>query len=141
MRLEDLDFTEEFASKLLRGANLPLAIVPQSQEERLQNAPRSQQHYEKLVDTLGTIRKYKVLSYGESRYDVTSARFDLSMAFSDIHRKYIRLREQIFGDKQLMTSTESLADSAADLANYAIMMLEIICTIEAMAESKKEQGK
>ncbi len=56
--------------------------------------------YEEILRDLSEQRLEKVRQYGESRYEEEDEEFNLWMCFSDIHRKFIRL-------KQLMESWRS----------------------------------
>jgi hypothetical protein len=84
----------------------------------------SQKDYENILERMATIRACKVHDYGESRYNNPNIEFNYWMCFSDIHRKYIRL-ENIITKKKLKVK-ETIGDTLLDMANYCIMMFQII---------------
>jgi hypothetical protein len=91
--------------------------------------PVSEHHlaYENILADLAEIRLAKVAQYGESRYEEDDEEFDLWMCFSDIHRKYIRLKEltkQVRSGDQ--AAVKPLIDAYRDLANYGIMGVQVI---------------
>jgi len=97
-----------------------------SRENRILNGPPTQADYERVVDEAATLRMRKVLAYGEERYLGTEGEaFDLMMTFSDVYRKYIRVREAVVACKYTMDDGESLRDALLDLSNYALMGVQI----------------
>ena len=95
----------------------------------------TQKKYEEVIEELSEIRKAKIISYGEDRYSKEEGYdFDMMMVYSDIYRKYIRLKQLIKNNISRNTDGESLRDAFADLANYAIMGIQIY-------DSYKEEEK
>lgn len=94
---------------------------------RLLSGGKHQQAYEIIACDLAEQRMAKCKLYGESRYEENDKEFDLWMCFSDIHRKYIRLRQltQLAreGDGQAINA---LLDAYRDIANYGIMGIQIL---------------
>ena len=87
---------------------------------------KTQAEYERILNELAEIRIEKVASYGEDRYTkVEGIDFDMLMCFSDIYRKYIRLKKLISNHREKGEDGESLRDTFMDLANYAIMGVQI----------------
>ena len=87
---------------------------------------KTQAEYERILDELAEIRIKKVASYGEDRYTKAEGiDFDMLMCFSDVYRKYIRLRKLIKNYQKKSNDGESLRDTFMDLANYAIMGVQI----------------
>jgi hypothetical protein len=76
--------------------------------------------FEITLSSLAYIRLEKCIEYGESRYEETDAEFNRWMLFSDVHRKYIRLRQQL-----LRKDDAGLLESYRDMANYCIMAVQI----------------
>jgi hypothetical protein len=71
----------------------------------------------------------KLDQYGASRYEQHSNQFNFWMCFSDIHRKTLRLEEltqQSLGDDPDGASRAKLIDDYKDIANYAIMAVQIL---------------
>lgn len=74
-----------------------------------------------VLKEMAEVRDAKVRSYGDSRYREPNPALNLIMAFSDVHRKYIRLRQQTLdGD------TAGLRETYMDMANYAAMGVQLI---------------
>lgn len=97
--------------------------------DRLEDETATIHHqvYESIISDLAEQRLAKIKLYGESRYEEKDEEFDLWMCFSDVHRKYIRLRQLTKlarqGDKEAINS---LVDAYRDIANYGIMGIQII---------------
>lgn len=100
-------------------------------EKRLTQGSKHQLSYEIISSKLAEIRFEKCKKYGESRYEPQDAEFNLWMCFSDVHRKYIRLSKltklAVRGDKE---AKKLLIDAYFDLANYAIMGVQILEAME-----------
>jgi glyoxalase/bleomycin resistance protein/dioxygenase superfamily protein/predicted nucleotide modification protein, DUF1599 family len=97
--------------------------------ERLQMANqlgvKTQGAYELTLCELATLRLEKVAQYGEDRYDEQDEKFGKIMLFSDIYRKYIRLKKMIVeGGSAIIT--ESLRDTFLDMANYCLMGVQLL---------------
>jgi predicted metal-binding protein len=81
-----------------------------------------QVEYEETVAWLACVRIDKCISYGENRYDpANSAEFNQWMCYSDVYRKFIRLEQQMKN-----SSVEDLIETYSDLANYAIMAVQLL---------------
>lgn len=77
--------------------------------------------YVAVLIQLTRIRDAKVAAYGTKRYEHHSEHFNRWMCFSDVFRKFIRL------EKQTETATtEELIETYSDLANYAIMAIQLL---------------
>lgn len=100
-----------------------------TKEQRLAQGPATQQGYEEIIDEIATIRMNKVLSYGEDRYtdEPTDQEHHLFITYSDIYRKYIRIKEFFTKGLSVLKAKdgESLRDAFLDLANYAIMGVQL----------------
>ncbi len=83
---------------------------------------KTQKRYEEILKELSEIRKQKVIAYGEDRYLETDKEFNHWMCYSDIYRKFIRLKELT----KNQTEGESLLDTYRDMANYSIMAIQIL---------------
>lgn len=94
---------------------------------RVLNGSIHQTDYEIISSNLAELRLEKCRLYGESRYEEVDQEFDLWMCFSDIHRKYIRLKQLTKlarqGDESAL---HSLIDAYKDIANYGIMGVQIL---------------
>lgn len=95
-------------------------------QERLAQAHANglcyQVEYEETVAWLAAVRLDKCIAYGENRYDpANSAEFNHWMCYSDVYRKFIRLEQQM-----KTGSTEDLVETYSDLANYAIMAVQLL---------------
>jgi len=84
----------------------------------------TQQEYERVLTGLANMRLEKVIQYGEDRYNEPDPNVNLLMCYSDVYRKYIRLKKLSFDFKN--PDYESLIDTYKDLANYAIMAIQIL---------------
>lgn len=122
-----------FSRDLLRAANV-VDEKPVRWQERIQEGGKHQLVFEQLLDVCATIRLRKAQAYGESRYEVESPQFDLAMAYSDIHRKVLRLKEQVFSPDPTGSVVEDIPETAADLVNYAGMMLQLAFYLELAKE-------
>lgn len=80
-----------------------------------------QKEFEDTLDKIALIRVQKCDQYGESRYRETDAEFNRWMLFSDVHRKYIRLRQQLRHG-----TNAGLIETYQDLAAYAIAAVQIL---------------
>lgn len=80
-----------------------------------------QEEYELVLSSLAAIRLQKCLEYGESRYEEVDPLFNRWMLFSDVHRKYIRLRQQLN-----RADLPGLIETYQDMANYAIMAVQML---------------
>lgn len=118
---------QTFQRLMMQGANaVPMAFAPGHP------ALEGQREAESLADGLLAIRVSKVAAYGDSRYEVSDPLFDLTMCYSDIHRKTLRLKEILFNSEGVRSRlampgvSESVLDGAVDLAGYSLMLLHII---------------
>lgn len=124
----------KFQTLMRQGAGLS-ALEEHTPLEREELGGKPQMDMEALLRVLAQIRFAKVQSYGESRYHVTDANFDLAMCYSDLHRKMIRLRERIFPTQPHSDAVkETILDTAVDLAGYSVMLLQIIYLLWQMGE-------
>jgi hypothetical protein len=82
---------------------------------------RFQEEFEDTLDKLALIRLQKCIEYGESRYEETCTEFNRWSLFMDVHRKYIRLRQQMRNKDAL-----GLLETYTDLAAYAGMAVQIL---------------
>jgi Glyoxalase/Bleomycin resistance protein/Dioxygenase superfamily len=102
-----------------------------SRENRVAQGPPTQADYERVVDEAATLRMQKVKSYGEDRYntpvDPTAPDHDLMMTYSDVYRKFIRIRKAILtpGTLESAPDGEWIRDAFLDLANYALMGVQL----------------
>lgn len=83
----------------------------------------TQEAFEDLLNALGTMRLEKVIQYGESRYEEKDEEINRLMIFSDIHRKYIRLKQVLMAKEG---GGEPLYDTLMDMASYALMGLQLL---------------
>lgn len=86
----------------------------------------TQGEYEKVIANIATIRLNKVIAYGEDRYNETDEEFNYWMCYSDVYRKYIRIKTLTKAALKKGADGESLIDTYKDLANYAIMAIQIL---------------
>lgn len=81
-----------------------------------------QEEYEETVAWLAAVRLDKCIAYGENRYNGdNSPEFNRWMCYSDVYRKFIRLEQQM-----KTGSTADLVETYSDLANYAIMAVQLL---------------
>lgn len=95
--------------------------------DRISGGSLHQVAYEKVVADLADTRLKKADLYGESRYEEEDEGFNLWMCFSDVHRKYIRIKQltkQLQGGNK--EALQPLKDAYADIANYGIMGVQIL---------------
>jgi hypothetical protein len=74
---------------------------------------------------LANIRDRKVVEYGTARYEIADRRENAWMCYSDVYRKFIRLREQIRNDDDA-----GLRETYLDIANYATMAVQMLDKLE-----------
>lgn len=88
----------------------------------------TQEHYEQVLEEAAELRIEKVHGYGEDRYYITDARVAAWMSFSDIFRKYIRLRQLTKAlnqaldsgyDQEIDHAAMALRENYKDILNYA----------------------
>lgn len=88
---------------------------------------------------LQKIGNAKVDSYGDTRMKVESADYDSKMLYSDLHRKHIRINEQMAMIKQAIWNedanagdipVDSLMETFSDLAVYAVRGIQILRRLE-----------
>lgn len=100
--------------------------IMQDYEDRAEKADIAglayQYEYERTIAHLAEIRLNKCIQYGEARYDpAMDTTKQLWLCYSDVYRKFIRL------DQQMATgTTEDLLETYQDLANYAIMAVQLL---------------
>lgn len=90
--------------------------------------------YEQLLDELATIRVRKVAAYGEDRYGNLPDYEQKALTYSDIYRKFIRIKQLMLTANgsvvrdEAMTATdgESLRDTLMDMANYCLMGVQLM---------------
>lgn len=82
--------------------------------------------FAKVLAEMQSVRDAKVAEYGDSRYREKDPLFSMMMAFSDIHRKYIRLRSQTLRVSDLLPDPSDLRETYLDLANYAAMGVQLL---------------
>ena len=80
--------------------------------------------YERVLNELADMRLEKVIQYGEDRYAEDDLSVNMLMCYSDIYRKHIRLKKLSFNFEN--PDIESLLDTYRDLANYAVMAIQIL---------------
>lgn len=95
-------------------------------EARLNTAARAGLHtqmgFESVLLEMGHLRLEKVVQYGEDRYqDRWSEPEEMWMIYSDIYRKFIRLRQQV-----LNGDLKGMRETCLDLANYGAMGVQLI---------------
>jgi hypothetical protein len=82
-----------------------------------------QEGFEKVLSEMGEVRLDKCNQYGEERYDQSkwTAAEETWMIFSDVFRKFIRLRQQVRRNDR-----KGMRETLLDLANYAAMGVQLI---------------
>lgn len=91
--------------------------------EALKCGIKTQEAFEELLNELAVERLEKVKEYGEGRYEETDFDFNLIMCYSDIYRKFIRLKTLT---KNGAKSLVKLRETYLELASYGIMAVQII---------------
>lgn len=82
-----------------------------------------------VLAELSNLRSEKLAEYGDERYreqDPVTVRW---MCYSDVYRKYVRLRQQME-----RVDTEGLRETYRDLANYAIMAVQELDRLDDTVE-------
>lgn len=97
-----------------------------NRDQRIQDGPLTQEAYEIIVDELADLRRRKVMSYGESRYHEQDLTRAMNLVESDINRKYIRIQHAVAQGRFDQEDGESLREALMDLANYALMGVQIM---------------
>ena len=89
--------------------------------------------YAEVIDELYDIFAAKIDQYGTDRYEGHDDQFNYWMCFSDIYRKTLRLKRlteiSLFAKDALKERNEArakLIDDYKDIANYAIMAIQIL---------------
>lgn len=87
------------------------------------NQAQLHEHFLMVLDTVASVRVHKVAQYGTDRYDMDrwTEEEQLWMIFSDIYRKFIRLRQQV-RNKDLV----GMRETCLDLCSYGAMGVQII---------------
>lgn len=100
--------------------------IQEDYEDRVEKADAAgleyQFEYEQTIAHLAEIRLQKCIQYGEARYNpCMEDKKQMWLCYSDVYRKFIRL------DQQMATgTTEDLLETYQDLANYAIMAVQLL---------------
>ena len=91
---------------------------------------------------MAQLRIAKLAQYGEDRYQIQMKDWwwDLVMCWSDIYRKYCRMKTLIRTAKEQGPS-KALRDCFMDLANYGIMGVQIIDIIDEMKMEECDVGR
>ena len=104
---------------------MSLESLTEALEVRVEDATRMgikfQLEFEHAIAALAEIRLNKCGAYGERRYEVLDPEFNRWMCYSDVYRKFIRLEQQM-----KTGSVDELLETYRDLANYAIMAVQIL---------------
>lgn len=86
--------------------------------------------FDQVTLELSEIANAKVRQYGNSRYEQHSDQFNYWMCFSDVHRKTLRLEEltriALLESEGRHIARKKLIDDYKDIANYAIMAVQIL---------------
>ncbi len=92
--------------------------------------------FNEILITLLIIGNAKVDQYGDSRMLVESADYDTKMLYSDLHRKHIRINQLMATIKESIwdnggtVPVDSLMETFADLAVYAVRGIQILARLE-----------
>ncbi len=109
-------------------------------DRAIANGLTTQARYEVLLDELATIRLEKVIAYGEARYKEKSDEFNMWMCYCDVYRKFIRLESLLKVNKNNKPDPEMLRDTYMDLANYALMAVQVLFPKEESEELTFERA-
>lgn len=127
------DITADKTLMSLYGRLCTLAGVDPLSDEQVGGA-HALEYYVVLL-ALHKIGNAKVDAYGDSRMLVESADYDTKMLWSDLHRKHIRINQQmeiikaaIWGSTEI--PVESLMETFSDLAVYAVRGIQILRRLE-----------
>jgi hypothetical protein len=91
---------------------------------------------EAVLEEIAQVRLEKIGEYGENRYNEDDPKFNQLMLFSDVHRKYIRLRHQALGLTPGTPETRAkLRETYLDMAAYAAMGVQMIDREERIANA------
>lgn len=129
---ERLDGLPSIVVRMLELANCPVAMPAPGVREELEG----QEQFEDILLGLALVRYWKTKAYGPSRLQVNPGEsgFDEAMMFSDIHRKYIRLRPLLFQKHPQGLDNDAIIETLGDLGVYAVMGIQII---ELLKEAKQ----
>lgn len=83
--------------------------------------PPHELEYLAVLKELTAIRNAKVASYGPKRYEPMDEELQRWLCYSDVYRKFIRLERQM-----RLWDVEGLLETYKDLANYAIMAVQLL---------------
>lgn len=83
----------------------------------------TQDEFEAIALELMELRRTKVGQRGESRYQEKDARRSKLLLWADLNRKWQRVERYLFAGEG---GTENLEDDFKDLANYAIMGIQLM---------------
>ena len=105
-----------------------------NREQRMSKANeaglKTHEHFEMLIDELATLRLEKVVQYSEARYEEPDAVFNRLMVFSDIYRKFIRLKQQLWTDRDTTPDDHKLCTDLMDLASYCLMGVQLLRDVD-----------
>ena len=137
------DFIDEHVISVeKRKDHQPIDVIAELHNQldrRLKDGSQYQLQYEALLSRIAKVRLDRAVEYGESRYEEKGREFNLWMIFSDVHRKYIRLRQLTNSviDGENKSAREALYDTYLDLANYAIMGMQILDLLQERENANK----
>lgn len=116
------------AERLLSVSHCP--TTPLNLDSRQRLGGPTQSVFEQILEAMAMIRAVKVSEYGDSRLRLKHGEEEkeLHLVFSDIHRKYIRLDNQIWKSK--VYDPNALLETLADLTNYSAQAIQILITQE-----------
>ncbi len=87
---------------------------------------KTQERYESLVSEMAELRLDKVLDYGEHRFNKTlSLKESKAVLWANLQRKFQRATNDLIHMPAEFKLDASDRDTYLDLANYALMVLEI----------------
>jgi hypothetical protein len=79
-----------------------------------------------VLKEAGNLQADKVKEYGADRYSEEDPAFAMSMVYSDVYRKFIRLRQLSKTAPDSPEAARALRDCLMDLGNYAFMGVQEI---------------
>ena len=128
------DITADKGLMSLYGRLCTLAGVDPLDDDQVGGAHALE--YYVILLALQKIGNAKVDSYGDSRMLVESADYDTKMLWSDLHRKHIRINQQMIDIKAAIwdndghVPVDTLMETFSDLAVYAMRGIQILRRLE-----------
>jgi len=100
----------------------PTLALSEAIDDLVERHGSSGAEFDRILEECRALRHRKVDQRGESRYQEKDSRRSKLLLYADLHRKFQRLERYLFYGSG---GTQDLEDDFKDLANYAIMGVQL----------------